>query len=238
VLYRIAFRDLPTVFFQNDEDLEALTGTGCVRNDAGVRLPGSGVDLERFTPSPMPANRDFVFLFGGRLLKEKGLPELIAAMRKLQSDGLSVSLRVHGHFDPGNPSAVTEEEMRSWASEGVVDYRGSSDNMEQVIRECDCIVHPSYYREGVPRILLEAAASARPTITTDNIGCRDAVEPGVTGLICKPRNVDSLTSAMRTMLHMPKAERERMGQAARQLVVTRFDESIVHREYLAVIDEY
>jgi glycosyltransferase involved in cell wall biosynthesis len=236
VLYRIAFRDLPTVFFQNDEDLEALTGAGCVRHDAAVRLPGSGVDLERFTASPMPANQGLVFLFGGRLLKEKGLPELIAAMRKLQADGLPVSLRVYGHFDPGNPSAVTEEEMESWVSEGVADYRGSSDNMEQVIRDCDCVVHPSYYREGVPRILLEAAASARPAITTDNIGCRDAVEPGVTGLLCRPRDVDSLGSAMRAMLDMPKADRERMGQAARELAVTRFDESIVLRKYLAVID--
>lgn len=235
-LYRAAFRDMPTVFFQNEDDRKALVDKGCVRDDSAVRLPGSGVDLERFSASPMPRSTSFTFLFAGRLLREKGIAELVAATRALRDAGEVVCLRVYGRFDPGNPSAVSEAEMQGWVSEGVVDYRGSSDTIEEAIRQCDCVVHPSYYREGVPRILLEAAASARPAITTDSVGCREAVEHGRTGLLCKSRDSDDLALAMRTMLAMPAASREQMGRAARQRAETRFDESIVLGKYLDLLD--
>jgi glycosyltransferase involved in cell wall biosynthesis len=193
------------------------------------------VDLKRFEASPQPDNSPFVFLFAGRLLKEKGLPELINAMRALRADDQTGILRVYGRLDSGNPSAVTKEEIEAWVSEGILDFRGSTDSMERVIRECDCVVHPSYYREGVPRILLEAAASARPAITTDNVGCRDAVEPGVTGLVCKPKDAESLRSSMQAMLGMSKADREQMGQAARSMAEAKFDEAIVLRKYVEAI---
>ena len=234
-LYSLAFHSLPVVFFQNAEDRETLAGAGCIQKSAARLLPGSGVDLERFKASPLPANDTFRFLYGGRLLKEKGLPELVEAMRAIRADGIAAELVVYGHFDPGNPLAISEPDMRLWEDEGLLRYRGQSDHMQDAIREADCVVHPSWYREGLPRILLEAAASARPVVTTDNVGCRDALDPGVTGYLCESRDVASLTEALRAMIDLAPETRDAMGRAGRRLAESKFDERIVIDEYLDVI---
>ena len=234
-LYASALERLETVFFQNSDDRDAFIAAGWVQESSACVLPGSGVDLERFSATPLPANEPPVFLFGGRLLREKGLPELVEASRQLRADGQEFRVRVYGHFDPGNPSAVDKTELANWVEEGLVEYCGSSDSMETALRGCDCVVHPSYYREGVPRILLEAAASGRLVVTTDSVGCRDAVEDGVTGLLCDPRDAASLAAAMRTIIEMPIAQRESMARSARRLAESRFDEQIIVREYLAEI---
>jgi glycosyltransferase involved in cell wall biosynthesis len=234
-LYRAAFRDRQTVFFQNREDRDAFVAAGWVDELAAQVLPGSGVDLQRFTLTPLPGEIPLTFLFGGRLLKQKGLPELILACRSLRKDGLPFRLLAYGHFDPGNPKAISESTMAAWVSEGLVDYRGSSDCMETSLGECDCVVHPSYYREGVPRILLEAAACGRPTVTTDSVGCREAVVDGETGFLCGPRDPVDLARAMCRMIQLPAEKRESMGRAARRFAESKFDESIIVAEYLAAI---
>lgn len=235
LMYRAAFHHLRTVFFQNRDDRDLFVAAKQVTEDSAKVLPGSGVDLERFTTSPLPSNRPFVFLYGGRLLAEKGLPELVKASRQLRDTGIEFRLMVFGFLDSGNPSAIGETELAGWVDEGLVDFHGFSDHMEHAIQQCDCVVLPSYYREGIPRILLEAAASARPIITTDSVGCREAIEAGVTGIYCLPRDVASLAAAMQAMIKFSPGEREAMARAARRLAETRFDENIVIAEYLTII---
>jgi len=234
-LYRLAFARLSTVFFQNREDRQIFIDAGWLQRKAVRMLPGSGVDLDRFRATLPPGNDLFLFLYGGRLLADKGLPELVEACRRLRTEGRSFVLRVYGHLDPGNPSGISCEQIAAWGEEGLLEYCGASDRMEEVIRQADCVVLPSFYREGIPRILLEAAACGRPAITTDSVGCREAVEDGITGILCEPRDVPSLVSAMQRMLDLSAAERATMGRAARRLAETKFDESIVIDEYINAI---
>lgn len=234
-MYRAAFSRLTTVFFQNSEDRDDFVSAGWVEPAAAQVLPGSGVDTQRFSATPLPNNDPYVFMYAGRLLVEKGLPELVEAARCLREDGYSFVIRVYGHFDPGNPTAVTEQQMQSWCDEGLVDYRGASDRIEEAIQKADCVVLPSYYREGIPRILLEAAASGRPVITCDSIGCRDAVIADTTGLMCKPRNAKSLQGTMRRMLELSQSQRGDMARDARRFAKTQYDERIVIAAYLKAI---
>ena len=238
LLYKAAFGRLSTVFFQNNDDLGEFVAANWVSEVSARVLPGSGVDLDRFTATSLPQNCQFVFLFGGRLISEKGLPELVEACRRLRTDGFSFVLRIYGHFDPGNPSSISEKQIAEWTAEDLVDYRGPSDQMEIAIQQSDCVVLPSYYREGIPRILLEAAASARPVITTDSTGCREAVDHEVTGFICKPRDVKSLVAAMKRMMTLSVADREKMSWSARQRAEAKFDEEFVVSEYLDAIHRH
>lgn len=235
LLYKVAFGRSSTVFFQNRDDLGEFITANWVSEGSTKVLPGSGVDLDRFTATSLPQNSQFVFLFGGRLIADKGLPELVEACRRLRTDGFAFVLLVYGHFDPGNPSSISEKQIAEWTAEGLVDYRGPSDQMELAIQQSDCVVLPSYYREGIPRILLEAAASARPVITTNSTGCREAVDHEVTGFMCEPRDVKSLAAAMKRMMTLSVADRERMGWLARQRAEAKFSEEFVVSEYLDAI---
>ena len=234
-LYRISLQSCPIVFFQNSRDLSDSTAAGWVKKDVTRLLPGSGVDLTRFKPSPVCPGKSFRFLFAGRLLREKGLGELVQAIRRLKKDGHPVELRVVGSVDKGNPSAFRAEEIRAFESEGILEYVGFTDEMESLIASADCLVHPSYYREGLARILLESAASGRPIITTDLPGCREAVIPGESGLLCQPRDVDSLYEAMKTMMNMSPASLTAMGSAGREHMERHFSEQIVIGNYLAAV---
>ena len=231
-LYRVSLRRAATVFFQNGDDRDQLVGAGAVAGERAVQLPGSGVDLARFVPRPLPAREPFRFLYAGRLLGEKGVRELVAAARLLRgASARPFELRVVGFIDPGNPNAISDAELAAWHEEGMVRFRGQSDRVEDELAAAHCVVHPSYYPEGRPRILLEAAASGRAAITTDSTGCRDAVHDQVTGLLVQPRDVQSLAAAMQHMLDMPWDELERMGAAARRLAEGEFSEDIVFACY-------
>ena len=232
-LYRLALRRSSTVFFQNKDDLELFERRRLVRSGQAALLPGSGVDLVRFSPSDrLRDDGRFTFLFAARLLWEKGVREFVEAARCLAGRRDDVRFQILGFVEPPGPSAVPREQLREWKEEGIIDYLGSSDDVRLSYSRADCVVLPSFYREGVPRVLLEAAAMALPVITTDMPGCRDAVDDRVTGLLCDPRSIDSLISAMESMVQMTVEERCAMGLAGRRKMETQFDEAIVHRAYL------
>jgi glycosyltransferase involved in cell wall biosynthesis len=231
-LYKIALRRSSTVFFQNRDDLNLFERRRLVRRDQIALLPGSGVDLVRFSPRNASNGKGpFTFLFAARLLWEKGIREFVEAARILSADRDDVRFRILGIVEPTSPSAVPHEQLMRWEEEGIIDYLGSSDDVRESYSQADCVVLPSFYREGVPRVLLEASAMALPVITTDMPGCRDAVEDRVTGLLCNPRSVDSLVSAIGTLIQMTVEERRAMGLAGRRKMETQFDEAIVHRAY-------
>jgi glycosyltransferase involved in cell wall biosynthesis len=140
-----------------------------------------------------------------------------------------------GFVDAQNPSAISGAQMEAWVAQGFVTYLGVSDDVRAQISEADCIVLPSY-REGTPRTLLEAAAMGRPIITTDAVGCREAVEDGHNGLLCKVQDAGDLAAKMETMLSLSHEQRTEMGLRGRAKMVAEFDEQIVIDKYLAAIE--
>ncbi len=125
--------------------------------------------------------------------------------------------------------------MEEWVAEGIVRYLGVSDNVYDEIAQADCVVLPSFYREGTPRTLLEAAAMARPIVTTDSVGCRDVVDDGLNGFLCRPKDASDLADKMERMISMPSLERKTMGLRGREKVEREFDENIVINKYLTAI---
>jgi len=238
LLYKIALSRSRHVFFQNDEDMRQFVEQGLVATDKVSRLPGSGIDLDAFRYAPMLPliDRPFRFLLVARLLWDKGVGEYVEAARMVRQKYPAVSFQLLGFLDVKNPTAVSRAQMDDWVNEGVVEYLGVADDVKSYLAAADCIVLPSY-REGVPRSLLEAAAMGRPVVTTDAVGCRDAVEDGVSGLLCRVRDADDLADKLLRMIEMPPVERVLMGLEGRKKMEREFDEKIVVDRYLCAIKE-
>ncbi|MEA3002008.1 MAG: hypothetical protein QOH81_796 [Sphingomonadales bacterium] len=237
-LYRIAFRRSATIFFQNEEDRDLFVVKRLVAPAQARLLPGSGIDLERFRPAGSAGAEapGFTFLLAARLLWDKGVKEYVEAARRVRAAFPAARFQLLGFLGVENRTAVTREQVEAWVAEGIVDYLGEADDVRPFIAAADCVVLPSY-REGLPRTLLEAAAMAKPLIATDVPGCRHAVQAGVTGLLCAPRDAEALATAMLEMIDAPPALRAQWGQAGRARVEREFDERIVARRYLEAIGD-
>ena len=236
-LYIIALRKSAKIFFQNKDDLSLFIDKGLVKADLTDLLPGSGVDVNHFTPVENSIPRDkFVFLLVARMLKDKGIVEFVTATRLLKTQYPHIECQLLGFLDVKNSSAISSEEMQTWVDEGVVNYLGVSDSVIDFLRQADCVVLPSY-REGTPRSLLEAASVGKPVITTDAVGCREVVDDGVNGFLCKLRSADDLKAKMEKMLLLPEAERLQMGRNGREKALKQFDEKIVINRYLELIEK-
>ena len=229
-LYRLAFRQAPVVFFQNPDDRDLFIQRDIIRPEQARVLPGSGIDLERFAPSPQPAG-PVTFLLIARLLGDKGLREYVEAARQVCATLPEAQFQLLGPIDEGNRTAIRRAELDRWIEEGVVDYLGTSEDVRPAIAAASAVVLPSY-REGLPRTLLEGGAMARPLITTDVPGCRGVVDEGVNGYFCSVRDARSLAEAMMRFAKLSLAERQAMGAASRRKVQERFSEDVVIGAYL------
>lgn len=236
-LYRVALGRSAKIFFQNRDDRALFVERKLVRPEQAGLLPGSGVDLDHFRPVPAPDRPETTFLLASRLLWAKGIAEYAEAARMLRQRRSDVCFRLAGPLDPPGPAAVPERDLQRWAEEGFIDYRGSVADIREELVEADCAVLPSFYREGVPRILLEASAMALPIVAADSIGCRDAVVDGQTGLLCEPKSARSLAEAMERIADMSREERRAMGVAGRTRAEREFSEALVHRLYLEALVE-
>ncbi len=237
LLYKAALSRSCHVFFQNNEDIQLFVEQGLVAADKVSRLPGSGIDINvfRYTPMQPLENRPFRFLLAARLLWDKGVGEYVEAARMARRKYPTAKFQLLGFLDVKNPTAVSSAQMDDWVNEGVVEYLGVADDVKPYFIAADCVVLPSY-REGVPRSLLEAAAIGRPIVTTDAIGCRDAVEDGLNGLLCRVADAGDLADKLQRMMELSFEERLLMGQAGRNKMEREFDEIIVIRRYLEVIE--
>jgi glycosyltransferase involved in cell wall biosynthesis len=239
-LYRVVLRRSSMIFFQNEDDRRLFIQEGLVKQEKTQRVPGSGVDLDRFKLSSNGSRFErkvIRFLLAGRLLWDKGVGEFVQAARLLKSKyPKKVEFQLLGFLDVQNPSVISRTDIGKWESEGVIIYLGVTDDIQLYYETADCVVLPSY-REGVPRTLLEAAAMELPIITTDAVGCRDAVEDGKTGFICKTRDAVDLARKMEKMIHLAPEEREAMGKAGRVKMEREFDERIVIDQYLSAIEQ-
>ena len=235
-LYRQALRRSATVFFQNDEDRGLFVAARIVDRAQTRLLPGSGVDLERFAPVPLPErSAAFTFLLIARLLWDKGVAEFVEAAAIVKRHH-PARFQILGFADVDNRTAVPRATLDAWIGDGLIEHLGVADDVRPFITAADCIVLPSY-REGLPRSLLEASAMARPIVATDVPGIRDVIEDGVTGLLCAARSGESLARAMLAMIDLPHEARRAMGLAGRARVEREFAIAEVTRRYLAAIGD-
>lgn len=235
-LYRAALGRSAKVFFQNPDDCQLFLDGRLVQAKVTELLPGSGIDLHRFAVAPMPvACSKFRFLLIARMLRDKGVDEFVQAAKLLRDRWPSVEFCLLGFVDVQNPAAISRAEVESWVAHGFVNYLGLSDDVRNEIAIADCVVLPSY-REGTPRSLLEAAAMGRPIITTDAVGCREVVDHGVNGYLCKVRDAEDLAEKMNQILLLPPEDRLAMGLRGRAKMEAEFDEQIVIGKYLAAIE--
>jgi glycosyltransferase involved in cell wall biosynthesis len=234
VAYRRAFGHPNTrVIFQNEDDRSVFVDAGLVHRGCTEIIRGSGVDLDRFRPSVEPLT-DPVVLFPGRMLADKGVRELAAAARALRREGVRVKVMLAGPADHGNPASVTERELRAWEAAGDLSWLGPRDDMPDLMRRAHVVCLPSY-REGTPKALLEAAASARAIVTTDVPGCREVVRDGENGLLVPPRDAAALARALRALVTDPQ-RRARMGARGRAIAEAHFAVEAVIERTLAVHD--
>lgn len=239
-LYRLALSRSAKVFFQNDDDRQLFTTGGLVRAEITDLLPGSGIDLTKFAVAPthslVGTDRKFRFLLIARMLWDKGVGEYVEAARIIHQRWPQAECCLLGFVDVQNPAAISREQMDSWVEEGIVNYLGVSNDVRPEIAAADCIVLPSY-REGTPRALLEAAAMGRPIITTDAVGCREVVDDGHNGFLCKLRDAGDLAEKMELILSLSDEQRREMGQLGREKMERQFDERIVIEKYLKAIQD-
>jgi len=232
LLYKFSQQFAKKIFFQNRDDAKLFSKI--IKKEKCDILPGSGVNLEKYMPRKKE-NSEFSFLLMARLLWDKGIGEYIKAARKVKKKYPNIKFKIIGWLDENNSSAVSKIQMNKWVNEGVVDYLGAKDDVRDYIANSGCVVLPSYYREGVPRSLLESASMAKPIITTNSVGCREVVDMNLNGFLCKPRNVDDLVDKMKKMILLSSLERKEMGKNGRKKMINEFDEKIVIEKYLAAI---
>ena len=234
LFYRFVLKNTQ-VIFQNPDDLETFTQAKLLRPKQAHLIRSSGVDLTRFTPQPETNNQPPLIILPARLLKDKGVLEFVEAARLLKHRGVSARMALVGDPDPHNPTSVSQQEIQHWVSEGIVEAWSWQEQMIEAYTASQIVCLPSY-REGVPRTLLEAAASGRAIVTSDAPGCREAVRHGINGLLVPPRDPVRLADALQTLLENPQLRHE-MGRRGREIVEQEFSSELVIEKTLKTYAE-
>ncbi|MDD5216858.1 MAG: glycosyltransferase family 4 protein [Candidatus Omnitrophica bacterium] len=219
------------VIVQNRRDYQTVVQEKWIAEDKVRLIRGSGINVHSIQPvlrNRRDSNKIFKVLMATRLLREKGVEEYVAAARILKREIPAIEFTLAGDFDDGNPGCLCEQNIREWQDHGAIKFIGHQDNMMTLMHESDVVVLPSY-REGLPKILLEAAACALPIIATDIPGCNDVVEDGVNGLLIPVRDVPALVRAIQ-YLYQNSQKRSDMGIAGRKKVMAEFDQAFVIRQ--------
>lgn len=217
-LYKISFSHKTLkVIFQNKNDLRIITEITSLPLHKTILINGSGVDLNKYVPSSINLEKPVV-LFAGRLLFSKGIKEFIAVSKKVKKARFLIA----GDIDPENPESISRKNINKWSKLKNVEFLGHQEDMVKIIQESSMVVLPSYYGEGLPKILIEASACGIPVITTDHPGCRNAIIPGLTGLLVPIKDNSALEKAIKKLLNN-KDLRIKMGQESRKMALDKFD---------------
>jgi len=232
--YRRALRGTQ-VIFQNPDDQELFSRNGLVNRKQVTLIPSSGVDIEKFSPSPEPAGEPLVIL-PARMLWAKGVNEFVLAAGILRLAGVQARFALIGDTDPGNPEAVPVDQLEKWRKEGIIEWWGWQEDMPMLYRQAHIVCLPSYYREGTPKSLIESAACGRPIVTTDRPGCREVVRHQQNGLLVPVRDSRALAEALKTLIG-DAALRKRMGKKGRELAVAEFSLEKVIGQTLSVYEK-
>ncbi len=229
VLYKLAFRRVRTVFFENESNAREFRERHIIAPEKQTLLKGAGISMTRYPYQPYPENEKPHFLYLGRLMKEKGMDELFTAAERLRREGAHFCLDLVGFFEDAYKDKVEQLQKA-----GIAVFHGFQEDPRPYYGAADCIVLPSYH-EGMSNVLLEAAATGRPLIASDIPGCREAVEEGVTGLLARPRDPDSLYDAMKRLLSIPREARAEMGRRGRDKMEREFRKELVVRETIEAL---
>lgn len=232
LMYKVACRKVKTVFFENKGNAELFQKKGITPEGQQTVLAGAGVNLEYYAYLPYPEHEAVHFLYLGRIMKEKGMDELFEAIRRLHAEyGDKVVLDLVGFFED-----KYKEEVEQLAKEGIVVFHGFQEEPRPYYGNADCVVLPSYH-EGMSNVLLEATATGRPIITSDIPGCREAVDQGKSGMLCKAKDADSLYQAMKQVMEMTPDQRALAGKLGREKMEREFDKQKVVEQTVSKILE-
>lgn len=231
VLKRVLNNRYSHVILQNEDDLQLLTSKSLVDKERVSLIRGSGVDISLFQPVA-ESDGDTTVILAARMLRDKGIYEFVEAARILKQKKLAVRMVLVGGLDDANPSAISAQQLEAWQSEGVIGWWGKQADMPVVFSQAHIVCLPSY-REGLPKVLLEAAACARPLVATDVPGCREIVQDGFNGYLVPARNAESLADAINKLVQDPAA-RKTMGSKGRQLVEQYFSSDIIIKQTLGL----
>lgn len=232
-MYKVTARRMKCIFFQNDANKAFFERHGIAPKVAKRLLPGSGVNLERFTPQPYPSDKTTEFIYISRVMREKGIDEYLhVATQMKRKYGAGVVFHVLGTCEDKTYRAVLDDMQER----GIIAYHGQQADVRPFIARTHCSIHPSYYPEGMSNVLLEAEAMGHPVITTRRAGCRETVEEGITGFLFDAQNKEQLCMAVERLIALPHEQKILMGQHARQRVERLFDRQIVVARYLEQID--
>lgn len=227
-LYKMVLPEAACVFFQNEYNMEKFKKMNLVNKNYRL-IPGSGVNTEKFKALEYRTYTAPRFLFCARVMKEKGIVELIEAAKKMRANGIDAEFDVVGMYDDEFAEMLINE------NKDIITFHGFQSDVIPFIEEANCVVLPSFYGEGISNSLLESASSARPIITTNMPGCRETVIDKKTGYIIEPKNSDNLYYAMKKFVEMPSQEQKKMGLAGREYIVENFSRRVVVEAY---IEEY
>ena len=226
MLYKLAVRAAHCVFFQNTQDRQFFIKRH-IKYRKDDLLPGSGVNLEKYTPIAYPNDDQIIFTYIARVMKTKGIDEFLEAAKAMKQEHPQVEFHVCGFYEDDYKDIIEKAEK-----EGIVQYHGQVNDVRPFEEISHCIVLPTYHPEGVSNVLLEAAACARPIITTNRPGCAEVVDDGVNGYLIREKDSQDLLQKMRKFMELPWEARKDMGLAGRRKVENEFDRQIVVQKYL------
>ncbi len=226
ILYKFAFTKVQKIFFQNTENQQFFIDRNIAVDRHGL-LPGSGVNLEHFVPLEYPNDDTVEFAFIARIMKEKGIDQYLEAAKVIRAKYPNTKFHVCGFCE-----AEYDGKLQEYVNDGTVIYHGMVRDVREIHKQVHCVVHPTYYPEGLSNVLLEACASGRPIITTDRSGCREVIDDGGNGYIVKPKNSADLVDKIEYFLSLSYEEKYHMGLEARKKVMLQFDRKIVIEKYL------
>jgi glycosyltransferase involved in cell wall biosynthesis len=235
--YRFALRKTAQVWFSNNEDKLLFEKEGFVNTGNSVLLNGEGIDTNYYEYTPIDySKRSFILI--GRLLFDKGVKIYYEAAAKLKSKYPDVSFKILGFTDDDDSRSVSKKQLNEWVESGAIEYLGSTTNIKPFVRDSSCVVLPSFYKEGMSTALMEAASMGRPLIATDIAGCRELINDGETGYLCKVKDVDGLTSKMETIITMDNAKLQQMGIKSRDKMINEFSIKYILPKYENAIKRF
>ncbi len=248
-LYRMSFKEVKKVTFQNPEDRDLFLDLNIIKKEKTEVIKGSGVDTSFFAKEniceetlkelkkEINYNSDKIYItLIARMLYSKGVADFAKAGEKLKEKNLSIELLLVGPIDEENPSRIKEEEIKKWESLGVLKYLGQKGSVKEILYLSDIFTLPSFYKEGIPKALLEAGSMSLPLVTTDVPGCREVVDDGVNGFLVKSKNSKDLSEKIELLVNLNKEERDKMGEKSREKIINNFSEEKIIREILNVYD--
>jgi len=238
LLYRLAMQYAEEVWFVNNDDIQEFVAKKIANQKKVKLLPGEGVNTQHFRPMDKTMlTDDIVFLLSARLIWDKGIGIYVEAAKIIKEKYPNTQFHLLGFTDVENPNSISAAKIYEWHEQGYIRYLGKTEDVRPYIANCSCFVLPSYYREGVPRSLLEAAAMAKPIITTDNVGCREVVKHEYNGFLCKIKDVNDLAKKLEQVILASPERLAIMGQNGRRRVKQYFDEQLVIKEYIDKLNQ-